>query len=83
MDLDLIAGEIRNGVRYDTFLVDYGLISEELLQPHRTAEEEEKIRQGILEVLNHHNRLPDDEERSSDDNDKSAVLKMEVPKNSI
>lgn len=51
--------ETVNGMRYDTFLVNSGTISEESLQPHKTAEEEEEIRKGIISILNQENRLPD------------------------
>lgn len=50
--------ETINGMRYDTFLVDSGMLSEEILQPHRTAEAEEEIRKGIVSVLNQKNILP-------------------------
>lgn len=60
MELDTnTVAETVNGMRYDTFLVDSGMLSEEILQPHRTAEEEEEIRKGIISVLNQKNRLPD------------------------
>lgn len=58
LDTDKVA-ETVNGTRYDTFLVDSGMLSEEILQPYRTAEEEEKIRKEIISILNQKNRLPD------------------------
>lgn len=64
------------GMRYDTFLVDSGMLSEERMQPYRTAEEEERIKQGLIDVLKKKNRLPDVEEKSlSDENGKSFILK--------
>lgn len=63
MELELDTNEVAetvNGMRYDTFLADSDtLSSEEFLQPHRTAEEEEEIRKGIISVLYQKNRLPD------------------------
>lgn len=47
------------GMRYDTFLVDSEMLSEEILQPRRAMAEEEQICQEIISVLNKRNRLPD------------------------
>lgn len=58
LDMDNVA-ETVNGMRYDTFLVDSDILSEEILQPYRTAEEEEKMRKEMISVLNQKNRLPD------------------------
>lgn len=51
--------ETVNGMRYDSFLVDSEMLSEEILQPRKTQEEEQQIIESIISVLDQKNRLPD------------------------
>lgn len=54
--------ETVNGIRIDTFLADMETLSEIDTQPRKTFKEEEQIRQRLFDILEHENRLPDDDE---------------------